>query len=262
MATTKLTASKKAPPGASKKATSGASKKLPAALAANAAKSAAAKRQRLADEARADIALIRARRQRIVEDFYDIGEALLRLRRPGVAESLGYKGFLDLCRVELDMSANKASQLIGIVQAVPREQARALGQERAAALLSLAQATPEQDSVVSLAQGKLLLPSGEKLDIAKASARALRDAAKAVRHAGDKTVKKTSRGVSTTAKERELAAALEKALRDLGVEEARVTAVARAGGGAHARIDRVPLASLDVLGKAAAQALKRVGSIR
>lgn len=251
MATSKLTDAKKAPPRPSKK--------LPAALAENAAKSATAKRRRLAEEGRADIALIHARQERIVEDFYDIGEALLRLRRPGVAESLGHKGFLELCSVELDMSANKASQLIAIVQAVPREQARALGQERASALLALAQATPEEDSVASLAKGKLLLPSGEKLDIANASARVLRDAAKTVRHAGAKAAAaKPSRGVSTTVKERDLAAALEKALHGLGVKGARVTAVARAGGGAQARIERVPLASLTLLGKAISQSLKRV----
>jgi len=223
---------------------------LPPALARNAQKSAAQKRARLAGEARADIELIKARRQRIVEDFYDIGEALLRLKRPGVPEALGHKSFGDLCRVELDMSPAKAAQLIAVVNAIPRHEARALGQERAAALLALAEATPEDDSAGTLARSVLKLPSGKRLDLAKASTRELREAAKEVRSAQPKAAEKARRGVTTTTEERAQAAALQEALRGLGLSEARVLAVARAGGGADVRIERVPLASLRLLGKA------------
>lgn len=230
-----------------------AEKKLPAALVENAAKSAAARRERLAAEGRADIALIRERRQRIVEDFYDIGEALVRLRRPGVAEALGHATFADLCRAELEMSPGKASQLIGIVGAVPREKARELGQERAAALVALAHATPEHDTAASLAEATLTLPSGTPLAVGEASARALREAAKEVRQARSGDQEKRGRGTSTTAAERGHATALEKSLHARGIEGARVIAVARAGAGATVRIERVPLAELGVLGEVIAE---------
>src|SRR5689334_4307640 len=75
------------------KAATALKKNPPPALARVDAREVAKKQKRLADEARADIALIQRRRQRITEDFYDVGEALLRLKRPGVAASLGYKSF-------------------------------------------------------------------------------------------------------------------------------------------------------------------------
>jgi hypothetical protein len=62
---------------------------LPRALAKRVELQVAAKQARLLKEARADLTLIKRRRARIAEDFYDIGEALLRLKRPGIAEALG-----------------------------------------------------------------------------------------------------------------------------------------------------------------------------
>jgi hypothetical protein len=247
---TKATSTRAARRGASSKAgrKAPASKPLPPALAKNAARNAAQKRARLAAEARADIDLIKHRRERIADDFYDIGEALVRLRRPGVPEALGHKSFGDLCEAELGMSATKASQLLAIVRAIPREQARSLGQERAAALLALAEATPESDSATTLADSVLKLPSGKPLDIATASARALNTAAREIRHT--RAPAKPRRGLTTTADERAAAAALQQSLRKLGVAEAKVSAVARHGGGALVRIERIPLADLPLLRKA------------
>jgi hypothetical protein len=227
---------------------SAASKRLPRALAERAEKNAALKRERLAAEGRADLALIKARRQRIVEDFYDIGEALIRLKRPGVDEALGHKNFAALLRSELDMSLSKAAQLIAVVNAVPRNEARAMGQERTAALLELSRATPTEDTASALATSVLKLPSGKRLPLAKASTRQIRDAAKAVRN--EQAIQKPRRGVTTTAEERASVTALEQALNSLGLTEARVSAVAKPGGGAHVRIERVPLASLRLLAKA------------
>ncbi|WP_159396518.1 hypothetical protein [Sorangium cellulosum] len=235
--------------GAADTARAPAKRPLPPALAKNAARSAAMKRARLAEQARADIELIKRRRERIAEDFYDIGEALVRLKRPGVPESLGHKSFGDLCQAELGLSASKAAQLLAIVRSVPREQARSLGQERAAALLALAEATPEDDSTVTLASSVLKLPSGKRVDIATAPTRALREAAKEIRQA-HAAADKPRRGLTTTAPERAAALALQRALRDLGLAEAHVAAVARHGGGAFVRIERVPLAELDLLRKA------------
>lgn len=229
---------------------------VPDALAKNAQKSAASKQQRLVSEGRADVALIHARKERISEDFFDIGEALVRLKRPGIAEALGYSGFVELCERELDMAPQKAAQLISIVKAIPREQARALGQERASALITLAEATPEDDTALSLATTTLTLPGGKTLDLSKASTREIRDAAKAVRQASTPTGNSPARGATTTLAERNLAADLQRALHGHGAEEARVTAVARPGRGALVRIERVPLASLHALANAISEATR------
>jgi len=250
---------KPAPP---KKAARSVPRPMPAALVKNAEKAAASKRERLATEARADISLIRARRERIVEDFYDIGEALVRLQRDGVAESIGYKRFADLCEAELEMSGQKAAQLIAIVKAMPREQARSLGQERASALLALAEATPEEDSAGSLALATLKLPSGKKLDLAKATTRQIREAAKAVRQTRSDPTAKKARGTTTSAEDRATVAALEDALQRHGVKEARVTAVAQPGRRANMRIERVPVACLAEVGKAVADVLKQARSTK
>src|SRR5262245_41137712 len=149
---------------ASKPATALASKTPPAEGAPAVARgklierSVAAKRARLAREARADIALVKRRRARIAEDFYDIGEALARLKRPGVPESLGYTTFAELCERELGMSLGKANYLIAVVTHVPRAEAARLGQDRTVALLELADATPEEDTVTELARGIVKLP--------------------------------------------------------------------------------------------------------
>jgi hypothetical protein len=224
-------------------------RKLPAALARNVAREAELKKERLAREARADIALVKRRRARITEDFYDIGEAIARLRRPGIAQSLGFASFAKLCAAELDMSESQATHLATIVKAIPREDALRLGQERSAALVSVATAMGSTTSPAALATTRLRLPSGRKLDVAKASVDALREAAKEIRaeHAPAGAV----RGRTTTTAERVAAARLEAALHAEGVETARVKAVAtRPGHAAVLRIE-VPVTALGALAKVA-----------
>jgi hypothetical protein len=65
------------------------SKRLPAALARRAVAASSAKLARVLDEATRDIALIRRRRAEIADAFYDIGEALVRLKRREVVIALG-----------------------------------------------------------------------------------------------------------------------------------------------------------------------------
>ncbi len=220
-------------------------KPLPAALAKRAAEQVAQKRRRLAEEARADIDLIRRRKDEITERFYDIGEALVRLLRPGVAEAAGHASFGELCEKELAMSHSKAKQLVAIVRGVRRGDAVKLGQERAAALLALAEATPEPDSAALLAGADYVLPSGKKLDIARASTGALWDAARELRAARAQATTRRSRGLTTTPEERAAAARLERALHDAGLGLARVIPVAKNRAGAQVRIERVPLAEID-----------------
>ena len=243
---TKTAPSKKAA-GASIKA--GATNKLPAALVKRVEQQVAARRDRLLKEARADIALIRRRQAEITEAFYDVGEALARLKRPGVAEAVGRATFKELCEKDLEMGLTTAERLIAIVTRVPREDALRMGQERAFALVQLADATPEADSATMLEKGARTLPSGKKVDLAKASVREIHTAAKEIRAAKKPTGK--PRGRTTTVEERAAASALQSALRGDGFESARVTAVAtRPGAGAHARIEGVPLADMRKLGRA------------
>jgi hypothetical protein len=218
---------------------------LPAALLKRASDQVAAKRRRLAEEARADIDLVRRRKDEVTERFYDMGEALVRLQRPGVAEAIGYGGFGELCEKELAMSASKARQLVAIVRGVRRPDAVKWGQERAAALLALAEATPEPDSAALLAGADYELPSGKTLDVGKAPVTALWDAARELRAARAQATTKRGRGLTTTAEERAGAARLERALHEAGLALARVIPVAKNRAGAQVRIERVPLAEID-----------------
>ena len=160
---------------------------LPKALARR-AKAAAAQRQRSDQaEARELLSAIQRRRKRIAEDFYDIGEALRRLREPRLYQALGCDRFADLLE-KAGISATQAHKLIAIVEQLPRSRALALGQEKSGALVSLAAATPGVDTATSLAHARVPLRGRHTpLDIAHASARAIERAATAARrsHAKD-----------------------------------------------------------------------------
>jgi hypothetical protein len=233
-----------------------APRKLPAALAKRAEALAQQKRTELAARGREDIAFIRQKQTEIVASFYDIGVALNRLNEPGIAEALGFSGFGELVEGELGISAQKARDLMGIARFVRREDALRWGQEKSAALVELVQATAAADSPASLAKrGKLKLGAGRAIDVEEASASAIQEAAKEARaaRAGGGRPK---RGVSVSAEERKIAELLQGALRRLGEERARVTAVARAGAGADLRIERVAASALAALAKAVAEARK------
>lgn len=224
----------------------GAKKKLPLALAKRAEKEVAAKRARLAAEGRADLELVRRRQARIAEDFYDIGEALQRLKRDGVAEALGRATFRELCDKDLSMSLTAAEELIAIVTHVPRKDALRMGQARARALIALASATPEADSATTLEKTTRKLPSGKTIDVSKASVRELHAAAKDLRSAGPKATR--PKGRTTTAEERGRAATLQAALQTAGLPRARVEAIAtKPGQEADVRIQGVPMSALDKL---------------
>jgi hypothetical protein len=238
-----------APPGEARRA-------MPAPLVERAHEAVKAKRSRLVEEARADIALIHRRRQEITESFFDIGEALERLQPPEMAEVLGYSNFAELCEKELAMSPSKARQLIAIARGVKRSDAVLWGQDRAAALLALAEATPEPDSAALLAGAAYQLPDGKTLDVGKAPTAAIWEAAKMLRASRSAKTEKRGRGLTTTAEERAAAARIERAFQDAGLTSARVVAVARNKAGAMVRIERVPLAEVDKVRLALAKVRK------
>jgi hypothetical protein len=215
--------------------------KLPAELAKNAAAQAKRKKDDLAQAARDDIALIQLRQKEIVSSFYDIGEALIRLGKPGVPESLEHAGFAELVQKELDISVSAANDLVDIAKGVRRTDALRWGQKKSLAMAQLAKATPDFDTPESIAKkGTITLSSGRVLDTEAANANELLAAAKEER-AATRGARKPRRGVTTTRDERSFAERLQKALRDAGVVSARVHAIARAGAVADLKIERLPI---------------------
>jgi hypothetical protein len=222
-------------------------KKLPAALVKNAAALVERKQHELARAATDDVALIKLKQADIVSAFYDIGEALTRLSRPGVAEAAGHAGFAALVEAELGMSLSAASQLIDIVKLVRRQDALRWGQKKSLAMAQLAKATPALDGADGMAKhGRIKLRSGRVLDPEVANANELLAAAKEERAAA-RGAAKPVRGVTTSREERAFAKKLEEALRAAGIEGARVVAVARPGASADLRIERVPIGSAEAL---------------
>src|SRR5262245_5423900 len=104
-----------------------------------------AKLERLERRANALLALIERRKQRITEDFYDIGEALRELLRKELYRPLGHASFDALLVARKVMSPAQAYKLVALVDRIPRDEALALGQEKAYALVSYTAATPEAD---------------------------------------------------------------------------------------------------------------------
>ena len=226
-----------------------AKRALPVALAKRAASLALARKERLVAEARGLIELVRRRKEQVAELFYDMGEALRRLKEREIVLALGYRSFDTLCDVEMQLSSSVANRLVEIVTRISRKDALAMGQTKAMALVDLALATPADDTPADLLRGgALTLPGGKVLDPKKASARAIERGAKAIRNARKD---RPRRGRTTTAAERATAQALQAELHRRGLHRARVTAVAtRPGATSELRIERVPADQLAALAAA------------
>lgn len=206
---------------------SGARKKESKALAAQAEKKHAAALVRMREEGEADVALIQRRREQISDAFYEIGEALQRLSRNGVAKALGYESFETLCDERLGLSLTTASRLVSIVERVKREDAVRWGQEKTAALIEIANATPTGDTPGMLKLERIKLPNGHRVDPERDSVRALKEAATELRRLHHE---RSRRGRTTTPSERKEAKRLENLLRRSGVAAAAVRAVATKPG--------------------------------
>jgi hypothetical protein len=92
--------------------------------------------------AEALVALILRRKQRIVEDFFDIGEALRTLHHEKLFATLGYKTFEEMLDARKLIGHAQAYKLVAIVSSYSRDQAIALGLEKSFAVLTYAAATP------------------------------------------------------------------------------------------------------------------------
>ncbi len=231
------------------------SPKLPAALAARATAAASSKRDRLHREARDLLTLIARRKKEITEAFYDIGEALTRLKSRDLLSALGRRTFAELCEKDAKISVATAERLVAIVASLTRVQALAMGQKKAMAMVTLAAATPDpSDSAAGLFRKKAIaLPGGRSVSPRTARANELEEAATAIRHRASSSAPaaKKQRGRTTSADERALATLLQRRLRQLGLERATVTAVAtKPGQGSDLRFEHIPAANVSALAKA------------
>jgi len=164
------------------------------------------------------LALIERRKSVIVESFYDLGVALRELLRRELYRALGHPSFKALLEERRVMSEAQAYKLIALVEHLPREEALRLGQEKAAALVAYAEATPEPDRPAELARTDA--PIGGK-PLSKVSVRDLKAAAVASR------AKRPARTATPAARERRrheavLVKAARAALRRAGIARAKV----------------------------------------
>ena len=191
------------------------------------------------DRAKAESLLseIARRKQRIAEDFYEIGLALRDLSKQRMYVALGFSSFDALLTGRDVMGRTTAMRLVRLVSSMSRDEALAYGQEKASALLDYAKATSDVDTPKTLVQAGRL-PNGKP--IAEASVRDLKEAAKQVRA---KSGKSPTRSPEARAAENE-AKALRAWLRARGAAKAKVDAV-RAKGGYVVRVEM----ALDVSGK-------------
>ena len=167
------------------------------------------------------------------------------------AEETGFQGAERFMRrapaeLDLDMSLGKALQLVALGERLERGLVLELGQERASALLELADARPNEAGVAELKSATLELPDGTVLDVGTASTRAIRQAAATLRRA-----RGAKRGRTVTRDEQAKSKALAKHLAGIpALAGARVDLIAMSKErGADVRI-RVPLAALRTLGRA------------
>jgi hypothetical protein len=217
--------------------------RVPAALAKRAEAAAKGKLARLVAEAKADIALIGRRRAEISEAFYDIGEALVRLKRREVVAAMGCRSFAELCERQVGLSSSQAERLVDIVTSMTRTEALSVGATKAASIVALARATPEDDTASELlAHGARV--RGKVIDVTKASTRALAKAAAEARGG------KAPKGRGVTREERASCAALAAALRAAGAKDAKVTAKAGRVAGAGRAVIELAIADLHRLAQA------------
>ncbi len=184
------------------------------------------------------LALIARRKQRITEDFYEIGASLREIERKKLYVALGFKSFAALLQERDVMSERTARKLIEIVESVPRGRALELGSEKAYALARLAAATPELDDIDALLT-KGARVRGKQHSVAQLSAAKIAEVARAVRP------KKRSEGEREASS---LARTLQATLRRRGARHLVAQAIQQ-GAKWHVRIE-LPLAETEILTRA------------
>ncbi|MBK8697677.1 MAG: hypothetical protein IPN17_36870 [Deltaproteobacteria bacterium] len=177
----------------------------PRSLAARAKAAHAARMERVAKSAWEAIDRVRALRRGIESDFLEIGTALVALKADGIPEALNLPSFEAVLETHLDISLTKAEQLITVATRVRRELAEQLGQDHAAALVELADATPDDETPDDLFNATLTLPDGARFVVRDEKPPRLRAAAAMFRQA--RSAKK-GRGLTTSPTERRMLSAI------------------------------------------------------
>lgn len=139
-----------------------AKKKKTHSLIARETAAAAASHARHRARAESILQLIARRIARIQEDFYELGIALKQLRDEKLYAALGYRTFDELLAKRRPIGRTQAYKLIALVENVTRDQALALGEEKAYALARLAKATPAADTVGSILETGIEMGSSHK----------------------------------------------------------------------------------------------------
>ncbi|CAN5811392.1 hypothetical protein BH09MYX1_BH09MYX1_53050 [soil metagenome] len=223
-------------------------KPVPPSLVKNVAKVAERAMKNLVAEARADIALILEKKGAIAAAFYDIGEALVRLKRKGIPEALGHESYDEMCSKEFGLASGQVDELVDIVTRLTRKDAIKMGQSKATAFARLAAATPAADTPAGIYRRGVRSPSGKAVGKGS-SAREINEASKEFRQAARGAHR--SRGRSTMPAERDFAARVQAALHTAGVMTAKVLAVASVPGKeANLKIEGVPVSKSAVLARA------------
>jgi hypothetical protein len=164
--------------------------------------------------AEALLALITRRRQRIVEDFYDIGEALSELLHHKLFVKLGYATFDEMLEAREVLSRAQAYKLMAVVSAYSRDRALELGLEKSFAVITYAAATPSHMVPELVARTGI-----DGRDVAKLSTRDIEAATKALRARTGK-----GRAVSPAMKHaHDLASRWAKQLHALGLKHVAVS---------------------------------------
>lgn len=160
---------------------------MPAALVKRAEALSRQKLTRVVAAARQDIALIQRKRADVAAAFYDIGEALVRLKTSGAHRAFKRPSWEAFCVAELDMSESQAERLIEIVQQMTREDAIKLGTfSKASSVARLVKATPAEETVAQAIREGIVV-GGARLDVKHASARQIARATSGVpRHRGSR----------------------------------------------------------------------------
>ena len=130
------------------------------------------------------VALIKRRKDEVVESFYDIGEALREIVKHKLFAVAGHNSFEAFLKANALMSRTQAFKLIKVVESVPRTRAMKLGQERAFALVAYTDATPEKDSPESLVADKKQIGGTA---VSEAPVRAIRKATEKLNTAKNKS---------------------------------------------------------------------------
>lgn len=165
-------------------------------------------------------AYIQRRKARVVEDFFDIGQALHELQEKKLYAVLGYDNMRAMVEAEDLVSMTQATKLIAIARAYPREEALALGLERAYLLIRYAEVTPEVDSP------RVLVETNAKIGrrpIRELPVSALKEATRAAQQRAKKADDPEERAARKAARE------LQARLRRRGAEHASVVAFRRGG---------------------------------